>query len=206
MSSNLDRPMAYGGANALTIVDRFGVWLSSRKLRKYAGGFEGKRVADIGCGYDASFARSILNEATSTVLCDVDLATDLQADTRVIAIEGVLPDAIKGVPSHSVDVVMCVSVLEHLDSPEQTLLEFRRIIAPGGVVLLNVPNWRGKRALELSAFKLGLSPADSIDDHKCYYDPEDLWPMLVRAGFRPRNIKCFRHKFGLNTFAVCRAD
>ena len=45
-----------------------------------------------------------------------------------------------------------------------------------------------------------------MDDHKAYYDPRDLWPMLVEAGFKPRNISCFRHKFGLNTFAVCRLD
>jgi hypothetical protein len=42
-----------------------------------------------------------------------------------------------------------------------------------------------------------------MDDHKCYYDPRDLWPMLVRAGFRPQQIHCKRHKFGLNTFATC---
>ena len=29
-------------------------------------------------------------------------------------------------------------------------------------------------------------------------------PMLVEAGFKPSKIRCFRHKFGLNTFAVCR--
>ena len=43
-----------------------------------------------------------------------------------------------------------------------------------------------------------------MDDHKAYYDPRDLWPMLVEAGFKPSKITCFRHKFGLNTFAVCR--
>ncbi len=43
-----------------------------------------------------------------------------------------------------------------------------------------------------------------MDDHKMYYDPRDLWPLLVQAGFRPRDIRCFRHKFGLNTFARCR--
>ena len=75
---------------------------------------------------------------------------------------------------------------------------------PGGVLLVNVPSWRGKRFLELSAFRLGASPADEMDDHKCYYDPRDLWPMLVAAGFRPQDIRCHRHKFGLNTFAVCR--
>ncbi len=43
-----------------------------------------------------------------------------------------------------------------------------------------------------------------MDDHKLYYDPRDLWPLLVRAGFKPPAIRCFRHKFGLNTFAVCQ--
>ena len=41
----------------------------------------------------------------------------------------------------------------------------------GGVCLVNVPSWRGKRFLEFSAFRLGLSPAEEIDDHKTYYDP-----------------------------------
>jgi hypothetical protein len=49
-----------------------------------------------------------------------------------------------------------------------------------------------------------LSPAIEMDDHKCYYDPRDLWPMLVLSGFRPSGISCRRHKLGLNTFAACR--
>jgi hypothetical protein len=34
----------------------------------------------------------------------------------------------------------------------------------------------------------------------------DPWPLLVRAGFQPRDVRCFPHKFGFNVFAVCRAD
>jgi hypothetical protein len=41
-----------------------------------------------------------------------------------------------------------------------------------------------------------------MDDHKMYYDPRDLWPLLVRAGFRPSAIRLHRHKFGLNLFAA----
>jgi hypothetical protein len=70
--------------------------------------------------------------------------------------------------------------------------------------LFNVPSWRGKKFLEYSAFRLGLSPKDEMDDHKAYYDVKDLWPLLVRAGFLPSGIQCFPHKFGLNTFAVCK--
>ena len=62
----------------------------------------------------------------------------------------------------------------------------------------------GVDSLEFSAFRLGLSPKDEMDDHKAYYDVKDFWPLLVRAGFLPSRIHCFSHKFGLNTFAVCR--
>src|SRR5205814_7419338 len=92
----------------------------------------------------------------------------------------------------------------HLWEPEALLRECWRIMAPGGTLLLNVPSWRGKRFLETSAFRLGLSPVEEMQDHKMYYDPRDLWPLLVRAGFKPRDIRCFRHKLGLNTFAACR--
>jgi SAM-dependent methyltransferase len=200
----MTQPDAYGQRHDLTIVDRLGVWLSARRLGREAGGFERKDVGDFGCGYDATFFRSILSEVDHGVLVDVALAPDLVADDRLTAIEGPLPDALSAVPDDSLDVVMCVSVLEHLEQPLDALREFRRIVRPGGTVLVNVPSWLGKRMLELSAFRLGLSAADSIDDHKWYFDPRDLWPLLVRAGFRPRDIRCFRHKFGLNTFATCR--
>jgi len=39
-----------------------------------------------------------------------------------------------------------------------------------------------------------------------YYDVADLWPLLVRAGFKPSHIRCFSHKFGLNVFAACRVE
>jgi len=84
------------------------------------------------------------------------------------------------------------------------LRELRRVAASGAVCLVNVPSWRGKRFLEFSAFRLGLSPAEEIRDHKTYYDPRDLLPLLAQAGFRPHEVECYKHKFGLNTFAACR--
>lgn len=195
---------AYGQDQKLTFVDRFGVWLSARRLKKEAGGFAGKRIGDFGCGFDATFVRSVLDSVDHATIVDVALAPDLRAAPKITAFEGALPEALAGVPSQSLDVVMCISVLEHLSDADLALREIRRVVADDGVVLINVPSWRGKRMLELSAFRLGLSPPESIDDHKCYYDPKDLWPRLVAAGFRPRGIRCFRHKFGLNTFATCR--
>lgn len=198
-----ERTRSYGEGYRPTLVDRFGVWLSARQLHRWVPDFAGKRVGDFGCGFHASFARTILDDVSQMVLVDVSIESGLLGHPKVTGFEGHLSDALKHIDSGSLDVVLCVSVLEHLWRPEHAIAEFRRLLAPGGLCLLNVPSWRGKRFLEYSAFRLGLSPAQEMDDHKCYYDVSDLWPLLVRGGFRPSEIRCFRHKFGLNTFAVC---
>ena len=200
------RREAFLQGNRGTAVDRLGVWLSGWQIRRHIPTFAGKRLGDFGCGYEAAFSRTLLAEVASAVFVDVALSPDLQNDPRVRTIEGQLPAALTELPSGSLDVILLVSVLEHVNEPARLLGEVRRLLAPGGTALVNVPSWRGKRYLELSAFRLGLSPAEEMDDHKTYYDVRDLWPMLVAAGWRPRNIRCFSHKFGLNTFAVCRAE
>lgn len=197
------RERAFGQGYQPTVIDRFGVWLSARQIRRYTGSLARKQLGDFGCGYHATFVRTVLPELERAVLVDSALAPDLKGHTKVTAIEGILPGALDQVPSSSLDIVLCVSVLEHLWNPLAALEQCFRIVRPNGMCLFNVPSWRGKRFLEYSAFRLGLSPKDEMEDHKTYYDVKDLWPLLVRAGFLPSNIRCFSHKFGLNTFAVC---
>ena len=131
----------------------------------------------------------------------VEFSRRLGLDARTF-----VPTELPPLEPQSGDLVVMWEVLEHLWEPFETLIEFPRLLAPGGVCLINVPSWRGKRFLELSAYRLGLSPPEEIDDHKTYYDPRDLWPLLVEAGFLPREIDCSTHKFGLNTFAACRSQ
>lgn len=197
------RHSSYGQYRLPTVVDRFGVWLGSRAVQRNVH-FEGARFADFGCGFDATFARSQLGVAVTALLVDVALADDLKRHPKVTAIEGSLPEVLPGVEDRSLNIVLCLSVLEHLWEPQEAIDHFHRILVPGGIALLNVPSWLGKPFLEAAAFRFGLSPAEEMDDHKAYYDPRDLWPMLIRAGFRPSMIRCRRYKFGLNTFAVCR--
>jgi len=197
------RTKAYG-QDRLTPIDRFGIWLSRRQVLRWVPHVDGKAMGDFGCGYNALLAGSFLEESARVYLADVRLSPALKADPKVVALEGMLPHAVEAIPPDSLDVVLCLSVLEHLTDADEMLRQIERVLAPGGLALINVPSWRGKFFLEFSAFKLGLSPAAEMDDHKRYYDVRDLWPKLVEAGFRPSRIRCFTHKFGLNTFAVCR--
>lgn len=198
------RAASYGQHGSPSPVDRFGVWLSTLRMRRAVRDFSGKRVGDFGCGFEAQFARTLLDRVEELVLIDVALAPDLKDAPKVKAIEGELPAALEQLEPTSLDVIVLNSVLEHLWDPEWALAESYRVLRPNGTLMVNVPSWRGKRFLELSAFRFGTSPAEEMDDHKRYYDPRDLWPLLVRAGFKPSEIQCRRHKFGLNTWAQCR--
>ncbi|MEI9937333.1 MAG: methyltransferase domain-containing protein [Pseudomonadota bacterium] len=198
------RAASFGQRHEPTWVDRFGVWLSAQQMRRFVPSVTGLDVADLGCGYQASFARTLLSRAGSVTLIDVALADDLKQHPKVRAFEGELSQTLLTLADRSLDLVLIISVLEHLRQPLPVLEQIRRLLRPGGTCLVNVPSWRGRRYLEFSAFKLGLSPSAEMDDHKAYYDVRDLWPLLVQAGFLPSEIECFSHKFGLNTFAACR--
>src|SRR5215472_13247993 len=115
------RQHAYGEDGQLTRIDRLGVWLSSRQVRRSVPDFAGKRVADVGCGYRATIARQLLDRVARLVLVDISLDPELAAHPKVTAIEGWLPDALAGVADASQDVVICNSVIEHLWEPLVTL-------------------------------------------------------------------------------------
>ena len=197
------RAHAYAETYRLTLVDRFGVWLSLRQILRWANDPAGKVIGDFGAGYRAPLVRALLDRVKLAYVADVSLAPEVVADSRVKALQGSLPEALEAIPTGALDLVFCISVLEHVDDADRLLRQIHRVLRPGGRALINVPSWRGKRFLEFSAFRLGLSPASEMDDHRMYYDVKDLWPRLVAAGFRPSGIRCFGHKFGLNTFAVC---
>jgi SAM-dependent methyltransferase len=193
------------GERALTPVDRLGVWLSQRALRRDVDWSARPRVLDLGCGYEATLLRSLRETIAAGTAVDVSLAPAV-SDDGLEAIEETIEAALPLVEDASVDVVLAISVLEHLEDDVAVLSECRRVLAPGGVLAINVPTWLGKPFLEISAFRLGLSPPEEIEDHKRYYSRRDLWPRLVRAGFRPSAIRLRYHKAGLNLFGTARCN
>ena len=196
-----DRAQESYGQHGGTWVDRFGVWLSSRALRRAVPARKGLRVVELGCGYQARHLINLYDRLAEGVAVDFKLAPELRQRERLTLIEAPIEEALPRLAEARYDVVLLISVLEHLGDAPAALAAIHRVLAPGGLLLVNVPTWRGKFFLEMSAFKLGLSPRVEMDDHKMYYDKRDLWPLLVRAGFKPSRLALRYHKFGLNLFA-----
>lgn len=91
-------------------------------------------------------------------------------------------------PDHSFDVVTCVQVLEHLTEEDvaQALAAFRRVVRPGGIVIISVPSTQRR-----------LSAA-----HLRHYTPEMLRDALTPYGMVTEMVGQERHSrltLGLRT-------
>jgi SAM-dependent methyltransferase len=186
--------------------DRIGAWLSGRRLRRHLPGLAGRRLGVFGCGYQATWARSLLDQVERAVLVDVALADDLRRHPRVQAIEARLPDGLAALLAGSLDLAVIASGLEDVADPVRLLSETRRLLAPGGLALVSAASWRAKRALELTALRLRLTSEARVTAHRRYYDVKDLRPLLEEAGFLPSQVRCFSQALGFITFAVCRVE
>jgi SAM-dependent methyltransferase len=192
------------GQRGLTVADRLGVWLSQRAIRRYLPSRNDLVVLELGCGYRATQLIALKPKLKCGIGVDFHIAPELQALERFTFHEGTIEETLPKLASETMDVVMFISVLEHLAEPHFAVQSAWRLLKPSGLLLINVPTWLGKRFLEFSAFRLGVGPKVEMDDHKMYYGKRDLWPILVRSGFRPSQIRLRYHKFGLNLFAIAR--
>jgi len=194
------------GQHGLTLVDWLGLWLSQRAIRQHLPHRHDLEVLELGCGYRATQLIALEPKLKRGIGVDFQIAPELQTREKFTFHQGTIEQMLPKFESESMDVVMLISVVEHLADPQSALRSAWRLLRRSGVLLVNVPTWSGKRFLELSAFRLGLSSKTEIDDHKMYYEKRDLWPMLVGAGFKPSQIQLRYHKFGLNLFAAARKD
>jgi len=190
------------GTDGSTPVDRLGTWLSRRAILREIGSRCGLAVMELGCGFAARNLVAIEDRASRLVAIDYNLSGDLKSRPKFEVLELPAIPAMDKLAGNSFDLILVISVLEHLDNPFEVLSRCRGLLKPGGKLLINVPTWRGKLLLEFSAFRLGWSPKTEMDEHKMYYDKRDLWPLLVAAHFLPSHIRLRYHKFGLNLFAV----
>ena len=85
------------------------------------------------------------------------------------------------------DVIEMGFVLEHVNDPALVLRRFRRFLAPGGRVMVSVPNADSLHRLIGHAAGLlpdvhDLSPADVALGHRRYFDPRSLDALLAACG------------------------
>ncbi len=102
----------------------------------------GRRVLDAGCG--VGYGTAMLRNAGAGETTGVDSAAAILDVARETAPEGLTYEvadvAQLPFPNGHFDVVVCFEVIEHVDDPDAVLDEFKRVMAPDGILVLSSPN------------------------------------------------------------------
>lgn len=140
-----------------------------------------ERVLDVGCslGYVLEAGRRLGLESAGLDISKhaVDRCRELGFEAETGTLER-LPFS-----DGRFDVVVMKHVLEHTPDPARALEEVRRVLKPGGAVVIAVPNvdyWKGdKRRATYRYYR----PDDLGAQHYVYYSEATLSDRLVRSGF-----------------------
>lgn len=162
---------------------RLGARLRVRSL--LAGLDECSRVLDVGCGRGVML-RAMLDLGHEAHGVEISPEAAAGADPRAqIRIAPDLTDA--EYETNSFDAVVLWHVLEHLPQPERTLEELRRIIRPGGRLVLAVPNFASLQSRRTRANWFHLD----LPRHLYHFTPQTLTRMLNRYEFDCRAVQHF---------------
>jgi ubiquinone/menaquinone biosynthesis C-methylase UbiE len=151
----------------------------------------GERVLDLGCGAGRFVAalREAGAEPVGIELAEAALerarVNAPGADLRRVADDGSLP-----LEHASVDLVWCSEVLEHVPDTVALLTEARRVLEPGGRLLVTVPD-HGRLRRTLIALLGYEAHYDPLGQHVRFYTRRSLSRALRATGFTDVRLRPF---------------
>ncbi|MDN3020424.1 class I SAM-dependent methyltransferase [Streptomyces sp. S.PB5] len=169
----------------------------ARMLARALGTERDRTILDIGCG-DGTAAAVAAPLLPGHRLVGVDWSQDAlrRARTRLpYAVRGELGDGGLPFAAESVDAVLFSEVIEHLVDPDAAMDEIRRILRPGGHLMLSTPNlaaWYNRALLfagvqpvfsEVSLRAIHGRPGREVVGHLRLYTPRALREFVTAAGF-----------------------
>jgi SAM-dependent methyltransferase len=139
------------------------------------------RIVDVGCG-SGWFLRTLDHSKWDRFGVENGGAAHLIASRELgaeHAFGGTLLEA--SLPDSFFDVVTFWSALEHMNHPRANLVKARRIIKPGGTIIIQVPNAASYQA---RAFKGNWFALD-VPRHRYHFSRETIEALLKDTGFSP---------------------
>jgi 2-polyprenyl-3-methyl-5-hydroxy-6-metoxy-1,4-benzoquinol methylase len=149
------------------------------------------QVLDVGCG--AGGVGPGLRAAGATRLVGIELEPAAAEQARDIydRVEEGGAETVIGTLGERFDTVLCLDVLEHLAEPEDLLERMRSVAAPGGRLVVSVPNVRHYSTFRtlLVDGTFGYAPSGIRDaTHLRWFTRRDMHGTLERTGWHVERV------------------
>src|SRR5215216_222881 len=143
-------------------------------------------ILDVGCG---SGANSAALAAKGHRLHGIDLSQAAIEKYRRQGFDGRVCDIENGLdyPDATFDVVFCSEVIEHMTSPETLVAEMRRVLKPGGLLVLSTPNSAYWLYRVLGVFGYTVSELQH-PKHFQFFSRRSLLKLLTAADLKPKQV------------------
>ena len=154
----------------------------------FRSGLERFKILDIGCGAGVLTAAIHRRFSAATVhAIDASLTAIISANEQFTGIDFAVGDAfaLPYSPGYF-DVVVCNNIWEHVSDPMRLLESVRRVLAPGGVIVISTPN--RYRLSNLSRVLRGKPATFLSDHHVTEYTIGQVLELLHFGGFAPEVI------------------
>jgi 2-polyprenyl-3-methyl-5-hydroxy-6-metoxy-1,4-benzoquinol methylase len=176
----------------------------ARKIaKKFLLGQPKGRFLDVGCA--TGFLLAAIRNETGWDVHGVELS-DKAADfaRETLKLNCVLNKALEDAsyPDAFFDVVHVSEVLEHVPNPQAFLKECRRVLKPGGLFFLSLPNGLADRQGLLDFWRLYRKPPGHGSGHIYFFSPDGLEAMFRATGFRVLETKTYAFKQGLRAMGL----
>jgi SAM-dependent methyltransferase len=159
-------------------------WAGRRRRALLLGAARpGERVLDLGCGA-GRFVAALREAGCDPIGVEIaeaalERAREVApgADLRRLGDDGSVP-----LEHGSVDLVWCSEVLEHVADGLYLLQEARRVLRPGGRILVTVPFHGRMKSLAIAVARFD-AHFDPLGQHLRFYTRASLASSLLAAGF-----------------------
>ena len=208
---HFDRPDASGElATLASAAARSSEANASRVAAQWRGASPPRAIVEIGAsvGWNGFALQHRWPEATVSAIEPEAAAIAVAAE---ISVRGATrqPTFLQGFaetlpfPDASIDIVTCLTVIEHVNSPAKAIAEMGRVLRPGGMLFLEAPNYRwprephlgvwcvpelGKPSVAIAASLQGVKDSRGFLEHLKFVTPAAMERYFMAAGLTFENL------------------